>query len=403
MHIALFSPAWPIGRHPNGIVTYVNALTTELRAQGHRVSIVSPEVDAAVQDPDVHSVRLGLGARIASALRIEALDGTPTIFRYGKAIASVFSRIHSRSPIDVIEMEESFGFAGRVARSTAIPLVVKLHGPAFITMAESELQTPFGRKKVQIEQRSLASLPAITAPSRCTLEETLAHYDLRPLIAAHVVNPVPASAATPLWQRSHCAPDTLLFVGRFDAIKGGDLVISAFQRLLVARPALRLIFVGPDHGLRSADGTTIHLREFIASFADARLAERISVRGVLSPAEIGALRVPAAVTVVASRRESQGYAALEAMLQGCPLVCTDTSGLGEIVEHGVTGLKARPDDADDLAAQIERLLQDPALGTVLGQAARAYVIAHHSPETVVRQTLDVYRRAIELQNRRHAR
>jgi len=149
-------------------------------------------------------------------------------------------------------------------------------------MTESELKTPFGRKKVQVERRSLASLRAITAPSRCTLEETLAHYDLHPAIAAHVVNPVPASAAAPLWRRSHCAPDTLLFVGRFDAIKGGDLVISAFHRLLAARPELRLIFVGPDHGLRSADGTTTHLREFIASFADARLAERISVRGVLS-------------------------------------------------------------------------------------------------------------------------
>jgi len=91
MHIALFSPAWPIGRHPNGIVTYVNALTTEMRAQGHRVSIVSPEVAAPVQDPDVHPVGLGLPARIASAMRIELLDGTPTIFRYGKAIASVFA------------------------------------------------------------------------------------------------------------------------------------------------------------------------------------------------------------------------------------------------------------------------------------------------------------------------
>ena len=44
MHIALFSPAWPIGRAPNGIVTYVDALRTGLHAQGHRVSIVSPDV-----------------------------------------------------------------------------------------------------------------------------------------------------------------------------------------------------------------------------------------------------------------------------------------------------------------------------------------------------------------------
>lgn len=396
MHIALFSPAWPIGRHPNGIVTYVNALTTELRAQGHRVSIVSPEVDPEASDPDVHAVRLGLAARIASALRVEALVGMPTIFRYGKAIASAFSRIHSRAPIDVIEMEESFGFAGRVARGIDVPVVVKLHGPAFLTMTEQELHTPFGRHKVRIEHRSLASLPAIMAPSRCTLSETLSHYDLHPPIAAHVVNPVLLGPQAPVWDRSRCEPDTLLFVGRFDAVKGGDLVIAAFRSLRVARPHLRLTFVGPDNGLQSADGTTIYLRQFIASFADPGLEESISIRGVLSPAEIGLLRGDAAVTLVASRRESQGYAALEAMLQGCPVVCTDTSGLGEIVEHGVTGLKARPNDAENLAAQIARLLDEPGLGGSLGQAARTYVIEHHSPATVVEQTLDVYRRAIEL-------
>ena len=401
MHIALFSPAWPAGRQPNGIVTYVDALATELRRQGHHVSIVSPDVDADVRDPDVHGVRLGLAERIASAFRIEALNRTPTIFRYGKAIASVFARIHSRSPIDIIEMEESFGFAGRVAHATAIPVVVKLHGPAFLTMTEQELQTAFGRQKVQTEHKSLASLPAITSPSRCTLSETLSHYELNPDIAAHVVNPVALAAGSPQWSRSRCAQDTLLFVGRFDAVKGGDLVISAFRRLLAARPELHLVFVGPDHGLHGPGGAMIHLREFIASFNDPGLAQRVSVRGVLSPAEIGALRAEAAVTLVASRRESQGYTALEAMLQGCPVVCTDTSGLGEIVEHGVTGLKARSNDADDLAAQVERILDNPALGDTLGQAARAYVAEHHSPATVVHQTLNVYRRAIALQGRRH--
>ena len=132
------------------------------------------------------------------------------------------------------------------------------------------------------------------------------------------------SADAPRWNLDHCEPDTILFVGRFDAVKGGDLVIDAFSRLLARRPTLRLMFAGPDVGL-VREGRRVHAGEFIAATGGAALAGRISLLGVRSPSEIGVLRAQAALTVVASRRESQGYTALEAMLQGCPVVCTDTS------------------------------------------------------------------------------
>ena len=83
------------------------------------------------------------------------------------------------------------------------------------------------------------------------------------------------------------------------------------------------------------------------------------------------------------------------MLQACPVVVTDTSGLSEIVEHGVTGLKARPEDPEDLARQIERVLDDRALGRSLGAAGRAFVLREHAPAAVVASMLAVYRRAIE--------
>ena len=44
------------------------------------------------------------------------------------------------------------------------------------------------------------------------------------------------------------------------------------------------------------------------------------------------------------------------MLQACPVVCADTSGLGEIVEHGVTGLKARVAIANSLR-RCKRILE----------------------------------------------
>jgi glycosyltransferase involved in cell wall biosynthesis len=247
---------------------------------------------------------------------------------------------------------------------------------------------------VRREGEALARLPVIVSPSRYTLAATIERYAIRPAVAEHVVNPLAPAADLPLWDPERCDRDTVLFVGRFDGVKGGDLAVRAFQRLRARRPGLRLVFAGPDPGLLRDDGRPIHLGEFVASLGDPSLAAVIEATGPLDPGRVAALRPRAAVTVVASRRESQGYTALEAMLQACPVVCTDTSGLSEIVEHGVTGLKARPDDADDLALQMERILDDPKLGRSLGRAGREYVLHHHAPALVAARMLDVYRRAI---------
>ena len=178
-------------------------------------------------------------------------------------------------------------------------------------------------------------------------------------------------------------------------MKGGDLMLLAFQRVLARRPAARLVFVGPDPGVLRDDGSAVRLHDFIASLGDRALADAITTTGPVAPAQVAELRPLAAVTVVASRRESQGYTALEAMLHACPVVVTDTSGLSEMVEDGVTGLKARPEDSEDLARQIERVLDERELGRSLGAAGRAFVLREHAPAAVVTRMLAVYRRAIE--------
>lgn len=392
MHVALFTPAWPPGSVANGIVTYVSAMRTQLLAQGHRVSLFSPDVRAPAHD--VHPIVASTAERIVGAIADRLQRRQRAVFDIGTTIAATVQRVHARDPIDVFEMEESFGWVADVACKSSVPVVCKLHGPAFLTMVAEELATKLGQEKVRREGEALARLPIIVSPSRYTLAETLARYALSPVVAEHVVNPVDPDEGARLWDPAACDRNTVLFVGRFDRIKGGDLAVLAFQRLFSRRPELRLVFIGPDPGLPRREGGAMHLWEFVASLGDPALAAAISATGSLDPRKVAELRPHAAVTVVPSRRESQGYAALEAMLHACPVVCTDTSGLSEIVEHGVTGLKAKPGDPTDIATQIQRILDDPSFGRSLGLAGREYVLEHHAPAAVVGKMLDVYRRAI---------
>lgn len=68
-------------------------------------------------------------------------------------------------------------------------------------------------------------------------------------------------------------------------------------------------------------------------------------------------------------------AILEAMAMGKAVVCSRTPGQTDVIEEGQTGLYTPPSDPQALRTQIQRLLNDPALATQLGQAGRQRVEA----------------------------
>ena len=68
----------------------------------------------------------------------------------------------------------------------------------------------------------------------------------------------------------------------------------------------------------------------------------------------------------------------EAMAMERSLVVSDVPPLREIVTPGEAGLLFRPEDAADLAAVLERLLDDKALRARLGRQAREWVVAERT-------------------------
>ena len=394
MHIAMWSPGWPLEKYQNGIVTFVDAMKKELEALGHRVSVFAPPADGSSPEESVHRVRRGIAARLARRAFYRMFPIDRDLLTFGEVVAAAILAVHRRDPIDVIEMEESFGWADDVARITRIPTLVKLHGPAFLSMLEEELSTSRGRDRVEREGRCLARADAIASPSQLTMAQTIERYRLSPAIQEHVFNPIGGSFDLPLWTPGGCERDTLLFVGRFDRRKGADVILNAFKELLAERPDLKLVFVGPDYGLHRPGGEVVGFDAYRDALFPPELRGRVDFRGRMAHHEISALRPRAAVTVIASRWENQGYTALEAMLQGCPVVCSDAGGCPESVIHGKTGLLARSEDAADFAAKLKAMLDDPAAAAAMGAAARRHVLEHHSAERVARQSLALYERMI---------
>jgi glycosyltransferase involved in cell wall biosynthesis len=394
MHVAFWSPGWPLKRSHNGIVTYVDTTKRALEGQGHRVSVFTGYIDQSDYEPGVYHVRRPPWDRLLRRVRRLRYPREHEMFNFAAVIAAHILRVHRRDPIDIIEMEESFGWCADVARLTHLPVIVKLHGPAFLSLTEDELQTPLGCERVDREGWALRRSPVIVSPTRATLIQTIERYRLTPKEGHHIVYPLTMDADTPLWRLEACDRDTILFVGRFDLRKGADVVLKAFRSILKDRADLKLVFVGPDRGLPAPDGTLLHFHSYCDSLFPKELRDRVDFRGAMPNRDIADLRAKAAVTVIGSRWENQGYALLEAMYQGCPIVSTDAGGCPESVSHGITGRLARSEDSEDFASQLRATLANPELAQAMGQAARRHVLEQHSIDAVATATLKLYETVI---------
>jgi len=376
-------------------VTYVHYLRKELIQQGHRVSVFSRRIGKTNKDPQIYLVAPGFSDRHIDRLKFLASRATAHA-TWGRYIAEKIHEVHRNDPIDILEMEEFWGWCAEVRERLSIPVVVKLHGPAFLDVVDDTRNTALTRARVEVEGRALRQMPAITSPSLDTLRSTVARYDLHPSIGKVIPNPMPVEGNPELWAWDRCDRKTILFVGRFDKRKGGDIALVAFRELLEKDESLKLLFVGPDRGVTSANGSLVFFEEFCKSLFTPAQRSRISNLGQLRRDDIFSLRRQAAVTLVVSRWENQPNTALEAMVQACPIVALDSGGVSEIVQHEVTGLLCRQDDVTDLCEKIRRLMSEPGTARQLGENARRWVIERHSVDKLARQTLDTYRETLSL-------
>ena len=391
MHVGLYAPVWPPGQEANGIVTYVRIVRDELLRQGHRVSVFCGVATGAT-GPDVHPVRAPRRSRVWLVGRRLLGLSPASIYDYGRSIADTVARVHAVDPLDVFEMEESFGWCEAVARQLPVPLVVKLHGPAFLSLVDEAMTAADRSQRVRVEGQALHRASWVVAPSASTLHDTAALYGLDGARMQTVPNPVDSVDPSLVWRADTCEPGHLLFVGRFDRRKGGDLMLQVFARLAAERPGLRLSVVGPDVGIVAADGSRLRFAEALAAAMAPDLAARVHFLGNQPAAEIRQLRQRCNVAVIATRWESFGYVVAESMAQGCPIAAFDVAGVNELLVDGHSGLLAPLDDVDGLAARIARLLDAPADAARMGAAARAAVASQCGADVVAGQLLALYRR-----------
>ena len=395
MKVALLVPSWPPGFAPNGIVTYASHLVPALRRLGHEVFVLTTPRDDC-SDPYALDLRKHAPApTIWSRVGYRLLPDYAIYKEASARLTSAAKHLVAEHGVEVLEVEESFGWSFETSRLDVLPVVVRLHGPWFLHAHFTDSSSSASTRRQNREGRALQAGAYVTSPSDNMLEAVKSQYGFSLPVSRAIPNPLAAAAPADCWSLATCNTDTLLFVGRFDALKGGDLVLRVFAELASSYPKLRLIFVGPDRGIKGPDGKTHSFEQYVRRVVPKEARSRVAFAGQLNCEDVAAHRPRCFITMVASQHEMMPYSVLEAMSLGCPIVATAVGGIPELIRNQSNGLLVPPTDVKAMVQACQILLEDHGLAARLGRQAWEDCYNLHAPDKIAERTVAAYREAIE--------
>lgn len=135
---------------------------------------------------------------------------------------------------------------------------------------------------------------------------------------------------------------TIVYVGRLEKVKNLETLLKAFSTIQDKQLYLHIIGDGRE-------------KEYLESLAkELSIADRVSFKGFQKePADFIA---KADLFVLPSYSEGFGIAAVEAMYQKVPVLCSNVGGIPEFVTDGKNGWLFNPNDVQELAAKIKMIV-----------------------------------------------
>lgn len=277
-------------------------------------------------------------------------------------------------------------WALRSKAARKIPWVVHWHSDVVASRLDKRLALayPFYRP---FEQALLARARAIVVTSPPYLEASQALAPWREKCHAVPLGLNPQRCAEPdtahqAWAESQWdgAQFRILTIGRMTYYKGHETLIRAMAEL----PDARLVLVG--------DGERKNrLRALVQSLG---LSDRVILAGYRPDPEVGALLASCDVFCLPSveRTEAFGMSILEAMRHARPVVASriEGSGVGWVVQDGVTGMLVPPANPGALAQALREMAANRDAAQKMGKAGEERFNHHFHINKIADKTIKIY-------------
>jgi glycosyltransferase involved in cell wall biosynthesis len=374
----------------NGVSTSIDSFRSELRALGHRVTLICPEY------PEAHTLaRANDHIDDEDILRIPArdviFDPEDRMMRFN-VTCGLIPILQSRT-VDLVHIHTPFvaHYAGvKIARALGVPVVESYH-----TFFEEYLYNYIR----WLPKSGLKRAARFFSRSQCNDVDALIvpSTPMRNTLTTYGVNTPMHIIPTGLNFTQFCTPEQsdfraqlgiaadrplLLFVGRVALEKNIDFLLTMLPFVLEKIPNALLVIAGEGPAER-------HIQQRID-----QLGIRSSVQCVGYMRRDGALQDAyraADIFVFASRTETQGLVLVEALALGTPVVALGVMGTLDVL-NAEGGCLIAPDEPRAFADEISLLIQDPARRQHLAEQAVTYAMswsAEHKAQQLLTQYIAV--------------
>jgi glycosyltransferase involved in cell wall biosynthesis len=289
---------------------------------------------------------------------------------------------HGRRAVAIYQRHSAFNCSGAVlSRVLNLPLVLEFNS------SEPWKGRYWGglylrRIASLVERINLISADQVIVVS-CVLRDQLLAAGVPPTKIQVNPNAVDPSQFRPdvdgsaVRERLAIPPDALVvgFSGTFGRWHGIPTLARALPRVVEARPSVRWLLIG-DGPLRSIVDAAIR---------EHHIEGHVSQPGLVPHAQMPEYLAACDVLVSPHGRQADGgeffgspTKLFEYMAAGRAIVASAVGQIAEVLDHERSALLVPPDDVEALTDAIVRLVDDAALRTRLGHAARQSAVERHT-------------------------
>jgi len=373
---------------------FIRDSAAALAAEGHALQVLVAEAWHPWRSGFVAAAEAGRAGKAKASTAGFTVDGLRYLSIPGNRLRSLSWRLFLhrvgarlrkeiaafKPDVIIAHTEQAGGAAVAVAESTAVPVVVVLHGinthPGLNTAAEHARL----RHTLRAAER-VVLVGASLAPHFAGISGADGNFRVVPngFAPPPAVVPRPAGA----WPQ----PLRFISVSNLHEGKGVDLNLQALARLAA---------LGFRDWTYTIVGDGAQRKELEQLVRQLGLGKAVRFTGAVDNALVYGLLAEADVFVLPSWREAFGIAWLEAMSAGLLAVAVAGQGPATFITDGVTGILVPPQDAAALALRLQDIIANP--GPMQQIAARGQALANrdYTWERHAEQLAAVCREAIEV-------
>ncbi|MBS3807789.1 MAG: glycosyltransferase [Bacteroidales bacterium] len=398
-----FDPVPQLGQtDTGGQVVYVLELSKALASIGYQVDIYTrwfdksrKQVDPVPNNPNVRVIRIPAGPwefipkEYIYDVLPELSDNMIEFIRNNELDYDLFHGHYVDAGIVTLDVAKAFN---KPAFFTAHSLGAWKKDQMGGDPEEMEEKFNF-KKRIDEEMRIFRSVNAHTLTSQVQKEKLneLYGYDaenieiIPPGVNIHTYH-VPTEEEK---KKPTDLPDKYIFcLSRIDTNKGHDLLLHAFDLVRKEIGDIHLVIGGGSPNPKPREKSVFEKMKQIIRDKD---MDRVHIIGYVPDEKLVQYYQQAEMFVLPSLFEPFGMTSQEAMACGKPVVASKFGGIRNTITHEKNGMLINPEDPNEFAEGMLKILRDESYRDQLGNAANKLIVDHYSWEAMADKHIELYK------------